>query len=217
MAGFEAKLSDLASRDRYKLLTAVVIPRPIAWVTTIGPDGTVNAAPYSFFNVFSSDPPLVVLGIESKGEGLLKDTTANIRRTGEFVVNLVDEALGEAMNLSAVDFPPDTSEAEVAGLDLAPCRHVTAPRLAAAPFSLECRRYVTLEVTQERHLVVGEVIALHGREGLVDPQTLRINLEAYRPVGRLFANLYARQREIFELRRETFVEWKAKGSKAEPA
>ena len=207
MAGFEAKLSDLAPRDRYKLLVAVVIPRPIAWVTTVGPDGTVNAAPYSFFNVFSSDPPLVVLGIESKGEGLLKDTTANIRRTGEFVVNLVDEGLGEAMNLSAVDFPPHTSEVEIAGLDLVPCRHVTAPRLAAAPFSLECRRYVTLEITQERHLVVGEVIALHGREGLVDPKMLRIDLEAYRPVVRLFVNLFVRQWENFLMMLETFVVW----------
>ena len=210
MPDFEATLADLAPRDRYKLLTAIVIPRPIAFVTTLGPDGVVNAAPFSFFNVFSEDPPLVVLGINTKAEGALKDTTAHIRRTGEFVVHLVDEALGDAMNLAAVDFPPEMSEPEIAGLALLPSRHVSVPRLEAAPFALECRRFVTLEVTNARHLIVGEVIAVHGRDGLVDPATYRIDIGAYRPVGRLFANLYARQREIYELKRESFTEWSAK-------
>ena len=213
MPDFEATLADLAPRDRYKLLTAIVIPRPIAFVTTLGPDGTVNAAPFSFFNVFGEDPPLLVLGINAKAEGALKDTAAHIRRTGEFVVHLVDEALGEAMNLAAVDFPPEMSEPEIAGLALRPSRHVQVPRLEAAPFALECRRFVTLEVANGRHLIIGEVIAVHGRDGLVDPATLRIDLDAYHPVGRLFANLYARQREVYELRRESFAEWSAKRGK----
>jgi flavin reductase (DIM6/NTAB) family NADH-FMN oxidoreductase RutF len=95
---------------RYKLLVGVVVPRPIAFVTTLGADGQVNAAPFSFFNVFSEEPPLVVLGLQSKPDNSPKDTTANIRRSGEFVVNLVDEDLAEAMNLCAVDFPPEVSE-----------------------------------------------------------------------------------------------------------
>ena len=135
----------LSATERYKLLGGLVVPRPIALVTSHGPDGRVNAAPFSFFNVFAEEPPLVVLGLGISPLGGAKDTTINIRDTGEFVVNLVDEPIAEAMNLCAIDFPPEVSEVEVAGLDLLPAERVGAARLAQSPVHLECRRLMTLQ------------------------------------------------------------------------
>jgi len=199
----------LAPRERYKLLTALVIPRPIALVTTVGPEGVVNAAPYSFFNAFSHDPPLVVLGIERRGPGVPKDTGRNIDLTGEFVVNFVDEDLAAAMNVCAVDFPPEWSELEPAGLHPAPSTRVRPPRLAEAPAALECRLFTLLRIGAGRELVIGEVLAAWVREGIVDPATLHLDLARYRPVGRLFGHLYCRIREVFTLRRRGFAEWRA--------
>ena len=122
--------AELSATDRYKLLGGLIVPRPIALVTSHSPDGRVNAAPFSFFNVFAEEPPLVVLGLGISPLGGAKDTTLNIRDTGEFVVNLVDEPIAEAMNLCAIDFPPEISEIEVAGLDLAPSEAVAPPRIA---------------------------------------------------------------------------------------
>src|SRR6185295_835895 len=142
----------MAQRDRYKLLISLVIPRPIALVTTLGPTGVVNAAPFSFFNLFSESPPLCVLGLQSKPDKSLKDTSAHIRDRGAFVVNLVDEALGERMNICAIDFPPEISEIDAANLTLLPSEKVAIPRIAEAPAALECRHYTTLEVSAERRL-----------------------------------------------------------------
>src|SRR4029079_13280300 len=142
----------LAPRDRYKMLISLVIPRPIALVTTIGPTGVVNAAPFSFFNVFSDEPPLCVLGLQSRPNGSLKDTSAHIRDRGAFVVNLVDEALGEQMNQCAVDFPAEVSEIDVAKFSLLPGDKIKIPRIAEAPAALECRHYTTLEVSAQRRL-----------------------------------------------------------------
>jgi flavin reductase (DIM6/NTAB) family NADH-FMN oxidoreductase RutF len=167
----------------------------------------VNAAPFSFFNVFSEDPPLIVLGLQHKPTGAAKDTTRNIARSGVFVVNLVDEALAEAMNVCAIDFPPNESEIDAAGLSLLPGVDVPAPRIAQAPFSLECRRTVSLAFGPHRELLIGEVLRLHAREGLIDPERLGVNADAYHPIGRLFGDGYARQRDRFELKRESFAVW----------
>ena len=200
----------LSAAERYKLLSGLVTPRPIALVTTRNADGGDNAAPFSFFNAFSEEPPLVVLGLQERGEGMLKDTTENIRRTGEFVVNMVDDALAEAMNVCSVDFPPGVSEIEVAGLSTVPCEAVAPGRIAEAPASFECRRMVTLELGPMRNLVIGEVVWVHTRDGVVDPETLRVNAELYAPVGRLFASLYTRTHDHFEMVRPTYPEWLAK-------
>jgi flavin reductase (DIM6/NTAB) family NADH-FMN oxidoreductase RutF len=125
---FEADVATLPAQDRYKLLCGLVVPRPIALVTSIGPGGVVNAAPFSFFNVFAEDPALVVLGLQARSDGSLKDTAAHIRDTGSFVVNLVDEALAERMNICAVDFPAETSE-----LDAAPHYRATQFQCRALP------------------------------------------------------------------------------------
>lgn len=204
----ELRLASLAPRDRYKLLTSLVVPRPIAFVTSEDADGIVNAAPFSFFNVFSDEPPLVVIGIGRRAGGALKDTARNIEARGEFVVNLVDEELAPAMNVAAVDFPPETSEPGPAGLTLAASALVRPPRIAEAPAALECRNHTTLVIGADHRLVVGEVLAIHVRDGLVDPDSLRIDFTAYRPVGRLFGNLYCRTRDTFELVRENYAQWR---------
>ncbi len=205
---FTAAFADLDARERYKLLCATVVPRPIALVTSLGRDGVVNAAPFSFFNVFSEDPPLIVLGLQHKPEATLKDTTLNIAETGVFVVNLVDEDLAEAMNVCAIDFPPEISEIEATALQLLPGLDIAVPHIAQAPFALECRRTVSLAFGPHRELLVGEVLRLHARDGMIDPERLRIT-DAYHPVGRLFGDGYARQRDRFELKRESLAEWSA--------
>jgi flavin reductase (DIM6/NTAB) family NADH-FMN oxidoreductase RutF len=210
MSDVSLKLADLEPRRRYKLLCGLVVPRPIAWVTTLSAEGVVNAAPFSFFNVFSEEPALIVLGLQHKADGSPKDTTRNIHASGEFVVNVVDEALAEAMNVTATDFPLDESEPSAAGLELAPSRLVKPPRLAAAPASLECRRTLSLAFGPERELLLGEVLGVHARAGIIDPQTLNVDHAALRPVGRLAGHGYARQRDTFELRRITYAEWKAR-------
>jgi flavin reductase (DIM6/NTAB) family NADH-FMN oxidoreductase RutF len=200
-------MAGLGGPERYKLLSALVVPRPISFVTTVNEQGIVNAAPYSFFNVFSEDPPLVVIGIGRRSDGTLKDTALNIEANGEFVVNLVDEGIAHAMNVAATDFPPDQSEIDHADLDLVPSALVAPPRIRQAPAALECRNHTTLLVATDRRLVVGEVLAVHTQDGLVDPATLRLDLDAYKPVGRLFANLYCRTRDTFELVRMSYADW----------
>jgi flavin reductase (DIM6/NTAB) family NADH-FMN oxidoreductase RutF len=200
-------LAALSATERYKLLAGLVVPRPIALVTTHSPDGRVNAAPFSFFNVFAEEPALVVLGLGISSVGGAKDTTVNIRDTGEFVINLVDEPIAEAMNLCAIDFPPEISEIEVAGFDLVPSQKVAPPRIAQAPVNLECRRHVTLEVARERYLVIGEVLVAHVRDGLIDPATLRVDRDAYALIGRLFGGGYVRTHNRFEMPRLTYRQW----------
>lgn len=212
-------LLELAALDRpqrYKLLTALVVPRPIALVTSVGADGITNAAPYSFFNLFSQDPALVVLGIERREGPVQKDTGRNIEASGEFVVNLVDEDLAERMNLCAIDFPPEISEVEMAGLTLVPSARVRPARLAEAPAALECRKFVTLLPGGGRELVVGEILAVQVRDTLVDPATLRLDLERWRPIGRLMGNLYCRTRDRFELVRKSYRTWLAERGDSAP-
>jgi flavin reductase (DIM6/NTAB) family NADH-FMN oxidoreductase RutF len=206
------ELAELSAGERYKLLGGLVVPRPIALVTTQSPNGRINAAPFSFFNVFAEEPALVVLGLGISPVGGAKDTTVNIRDTGEFVINLVDEPIAEAMNLCAIDFPPEISEIEVAGFDLVPSAKVAPPRIAQAPVNLECRRYVTLEAARERYLVIGEVLVAHVRDGLIDPATLRVDRDAYAPIGRLFGGGYVRTHDRFEMPRLTYREWLRKRS-----
>ncbi|MEM6896542.1 MAG: flavin reductase family protein [Pseudomonadota bacterium] len=181
---------------RYKLLTAVVIPRPVAWITTLNPDGSANAAPYSFFNVFGQDPALVVLGLQHKADGSAKDTPANIGSSGEFVINIANVALTEAMVATATAYAPGVSEPEALELALAPSSKIATPRLAEAPVALECRRVVSLTFSQERELLVGEVIGLTAMDGLIDTDTWYVDWQGNWPIARLFGERYARLEEI---------------------
>jgi flavin reductase (DIM6/NTAB) family NADH-FMN oxidoreductase RutF len=195
----DLKLAELPPLERYKLLIGLVIPRPIAWISTWSPNGVANCAPFSFFNVFSEDPPLCVIGINPRKDGQLKHSLQNIRRTGEFVVNLVDEATANAMHVSSYEFPQDVSEFEKTGLTTAPAKTVQHPRIAEAAACLECKVFRLIEISATRELVLGEIQLVHARDGIIDPQTKRISEENYRPIGRLFADRYCTTRERFNL------------------
>lgn len=201
----------LSPGERYKLLGGLVVPRPIALVSSRSPAGHQNAAPFSFFNVLAEEPPLIVLGIGITASGGAKDTTNNIRDTGEFVVNLVDEPIAEAMNLTAIDFPPEIDEFEIAGFDLVPSEKVAPGRIAQAPVSMECRRFVTLQPGPERYIILGEVLLMHVRDGIVDERSLRVASDAYHPIGRLFGGGYVRTRDRFEMPRLSHDAWRRRG------
>jgi flavin reductase (DIM6/NTAB) family NADH-FMN oxidoreductase RutF len=193
------RLSEIAPRERYKLLIGLVIPRPIAWISTRSANGVANCAPFSFFNVFSEEPPLCVIGINPRSDGAMKHSLKNIRRTGEFVVNLVDEATANALHVSSYEFPEEESEFAKTGLNEARAALVQHPRIAEAAACLECRVERLIEVSGTRQLVVGEILLVHARDGIIDPQTKRISEELYRPIGRLFANRYCTTRQRFDL------------------
>src|ERR687897_2406126 len=128
----DLKLAEVSPHERYKLLIGLVIPRPIAWISTRSANGVANCAPFSFFNVFSEDPPVCVIGINQRSDGELKHSLKNIRRTGEFVVNLVDEATANAMHISSHEFAEEESEFQKTGLTEAPAAMVQHPRIAEA-------------------------------------------------------------------------------------
>lgn len=209
----EFDFSKLTSKDRYKLLSSTVIPRPIALVSTIDENGVLNAAPYSFFNMFAEEPATCVLGIQKRPDGKYKDTSSLIRKSGEYVINLVDMDLAESMNISSINFDPEYDEFDLAGFTPVASRLIAPPRIKEAPVSFECRRTVTLQLNEERDLVVGEVLTMHARDGLIDPETLYLDREKYDVVGRLYADLYAPLREVFSLKSSTQEEWLEKHNK----
>lgn len=184
--------SELTPRERYKVLTSFILPRPIAWVTTIGPTGVVNAAPFSFFNAFCEDPPLCMFAANRKPDGQDKDTFLNIQRTGEFVVNLTDEPLARAMHESSGDFPPDIGEPDYLGLKLAPSTTIAAPRLADTPWAMECKLWKLIDVNDDRKLIMGEGLHFHIRDELWDDEAMRVRMDRYHPIGRMFADRYCR-------------------------
>ena len=194
---------------RYKLLVSFVGPRPIALVTTQSPSGVGNAAPMSFFNVFAQSPPLLILGIQDR-EGARKDTTRNILTTREFVVNLVDEPIARQMVVCAVEFPPDVDEVRMAGLTLRPSVTVRPGRIAEAPVAFECRLERTVDFPG-RCIVFGEVARMHVRDACIDPETLRVRPEHYRPVARMHGDNYVTAREWYVLPKMSYAEWLAPG------
>ena len=184
--------SELTPRERYKVLTSFILPRPIAWVTTLGPTGVVNAAPFSFFNAFCEDPPLCMFAANRKPNGQDKDTFLNIQRTGEFVVNLADEPLARAMHESSGDFPPEIGEPDYLGLKLAPSVKIAVPRLADTPWAMECKLWKLIDVNDDRKLIMGEGIHFHIRDELWDDKAMRVHMDRYHPIGRMFADRYCR-------------------------
>lgn len=199
----EIDFAQLKARERYKLLVGCVVPRPIALVSTVSLEGRTNAAPFSFFNAICDDPPAVAIGINTGSPGHVKDTLRNIRATGEFVVNLVDEPLAARMNVCGVDMPADVSEFDVAALIQAPSVKIRAPRVQEAPISMECRRIVTVEIGLGRNVVIGEVVFLHIRDELVDVQRLHVHGERSGLIGRMHGlGWYARTTDLFDMPRE---------------
>lgn len=211
-------LAATPTSEAYKLLVSTVVPRPIALATTVDMEGRVNAAPFSFFNAVSSVPPVVVLGIspgaaesadEDGGDGDgYKDTERNIRDTGEFVVNLVDEALAERMNICAVDFPAAIGELAMADLHPLPSVGVRPPRIAESPVSFECRRITGLSLGARSTLEIGRVIHIHIRDDLVDPARYYVATDKMRLIGRMHGRgWYARTSDLFLMERISYAQW----------
>jgi len=195
----EFDLVEKHAHRAYPLLAGLVTPRPIALVTTVNAEGVVNAAPFSFFNVLGAEPAMCAFAPGDQDDGTPKDTARNIRCNHEFVVNLVDEAIAEAMNQCAATLPYGESELQRAGLTPAASSVVTPPRIAESPVSLECVEHSTIQIGDNR-LVVGIVKRLHARDGLVDPETLRVNHEQLHTIGRMAGpNWYCRTRDRFEM------------------
>lgn len=202
--------AELSARERYKLLISTVIPRPIAFITTLSKDGRRNAGPFSFFNVLTHDPAIVAIGVENYEDGRMKDTSRNIRDTEEFTVHIVDDALAAQMEICAVKFGPDVDELAEAGLKTVPGLAVKSPRILSAPAALECRRYMTLEVGKAREIILGEVLGIHIRADLVDPQSLHIDQHGMDAIGRLGGHSYARMRDQFDIKTLSVEEWEGR-------
>ena len=195
----EYDFTTLPINDRYRLLCSFVAPRPIALVTTVNEDGTANAAPMSFFNVFSQDPPIVIIGLQCRPDGTPKDTTVNIRRTEEFVVNLCDMSIAQRMVDCGIGFPSGVDEVETTGLTLAPSLQVRPGRVAEAPSSLECRVSQIIEYPR-RSIVLGEVIQMNVRDDCLDDEGHYVRPDIYQPIARLHADNYIVADRQFELK-----------------
>ena len=194
----EIDLNDHADRA-YPILAGLVTPRPIAWVTTLNEDGSVNLAPFSFFNLFGANPPLVIFAPGDRDDGSPKDTARNCERTGEFVINLVDEALAEVMNRTSATLDYGVSETEHVKLETADSSVVAPPRVAAAPAALECKLHEIQRIGENR-LVLGIVQRVWVREELFDTETLRVRGEKFHPIGRMSVpNWYCRTGDLFEM------------------
>lgn len=185
----EFDFTELGPDSRYRLLTNFVGPRPIALVTTLSAAGHSNAAPMSFFNVFSHDPPIVVLGIQPRASGEEKDTVVNIRRTGEFAINMVDMPLSQQMLVCGLGFDSEIDELEMAGLEAGQCSKINANYVVAAPCAFECRVERLIEYPR-RVLVLGEVVHMHVRRDCLDAEGRYVNPDAYQPIARLHADNY---------------------------
>ncbi|MGB8260507.1 MAG: flavin reductase family protein [Terracidiphilus sp.] len=206
----EFDLEKLPHSVAYKLLTGLVAPRPIALITTLNEEGRLNAAPFSAYNYLCTDPPIVGVGVANRsGEPFVpKDTARNIRRTGEFVVNVVTEDIAAQMNLCATDFPPEVSEVEIAGLATAPSRAVRPPRIAQAHAALECREHTTLEIGRSR-IILGRVVAVYVEDRYVDPAGPYVLAEELHAIGRMNGlGNYVRTRDAFlTIPRISYQEW----------
>ena len=189
----------------YRVLTGVVVPRPIAFVSTVSADGNFNLAPYSFFNAVGYDPPTIVFSSSRHVGGKQKDTLANIEQTGEFVVNVVVDDIAEAMNKTAAEFPAGVSEFEIAGLTPAPSDLIKAPRVAESPVNMECRLIQVVPIGKGAHehgLVIGEVILMHLRDDILDGH--RVNHHILKPTGRLAGSMYCHTSDVFEMPRPVY-------------
>jgi flavin reductase (DIM6/NTAB) family NADH-FMN oxidoreductase RutF len=188
----------LPPRDAYRLMISCIIPRPIAFVTTLSRAGVTNLAPFSFFNGVSSDPPVVSIAVATKRDGSKKDTWRNIEETGEYVINVVVPELMDAVIIGAREMPHDVSELDVAGIPTLPSTKVKPPRLAGSPINLECTLLKIVEV-EETGLILGRVVMVHAKDevvegGRVDPRRLTF-------VGRMGDDLYCRVTDLFERKR----------------
>ena len=200
----EVEFATLSEYQRYKLMASLIVPRPIALVTTQSAEGVVNAAPFSMFNMLGEDPPILMISINKLQDELLKDTSANILANGDFVVHIADEPMAEQMHRCGDRLPATHSELDAVGFTSAPSCAVRPPRIEQAPVAFECRLSEKLE-TASRHIFIGEVLWLHAREDLIDLERYRVKLQNYFPVARFGASFYIRTRDRFSMEAPTEV------------
>jgi flavin reductase (DIM6/NTAB) family NADH-FMN oxidoreductase RutF len=195
----------------YKLLVGLVAPRPIALITSMNEEGRLNAAPFSAYNYLCTDPPIIGVGVTNRPSEAFapKDTARNIRRTGEFVVNIVTEDIAGKMNICATDFPEEMSEVELAGFTTVPSEKVRVPRLAEAHAALECREFTTLEIGRSR-IILGQVVAVFVEDRFVDPDGPYVKANELHAIGRMNGlGNYVRTRDAFmTIPRISYEEWK---------
>ncbi|MGX9935968.1 flavin reductase family protein [Advenella kashmirensis] len=195
-------LHNLDHKQRYKLLTSSVVPRPIALVTTIDDQGNGNAAPFSYFNLMGATPPVVALGINSRRTGGPKDTLHNIQSNGEFVVNLVNEDMASRMNECATDFAPGEDELQLVGLTRTESVEVRPSLIVEAPVSLECRRIHSLDVGSGRHIIIGSILHFHIKDEFFDPERSYVLAEKMRLIARMHGrSWYSTTNDLFEIDR----------------
>jgi flavin reductase (DIM6/NTAB) family NADH-FMN oxidoreductase RutF len=194
--------ASLTAEQYGKLLRATVVPRPIAWVTTLHEDGRANAAPFSFFNLVCSSPPLLCFGITPR-DGASKDTGNNIRRTGQFVVNLVPYAMAALMNATSAEVGPEVDELDANGLTPLACAYVAPPRIGESPASLECELHTLLEPGGASLVVIGRILALHLRDDAVlNAERCHVDTPALDLIARMHGRgWYARANSLFEIER----------------
>ena len=203
-------LAAMSKADGYKLLVSVILPRPIAWVVSRDAEGVLNAAPFSFFNILSSDPPMVAIGFSGAADRDGKDSLGNIRATGDFVVNLVPEELAQAMNVTATNAPRGTDETQLAGLELAKCEVVDVPRIVGSPVALECRLWQVIEPGGTSSIVLAKVMWVHVRAtAFEDLARLYVDPSELRLIGRMHGGGgYCTTRDTFSIER---LSWPLKG------
>jgi flavin reductase (DIM6/NTAB) family NADH-FMN oxidoreductase RutF len=195
----------------YKLLVGLVAPRPVALITSIDEQGHVNAAPFSAYNYLCIDPPIIGVGVQNRAEDKFvpKDTARNIRRTHEFVVNIVTEDIAQQMSICAAEFPPEISEIDVAGFTTAPSSAIKTPRIAEAHAALECREHSTIEIGSGR-IILGQVVSVFVEDQFIDPEGPYIKAEDLHSVGRMNGlGNYVKTRDAFiVIPRLSYADWK---------
>jgi flavin reductase (DIM6/NTAB) family NADH-FMN oxidoreductase RutF len=200
------KMDQTAPMKRYELLFGTVVPRPIALITSIASDATLNAAPYTF-NVVSHEPPAVVFSVLPHPAGRMKDTAVNVLATKECVLNLVSEEMAEAMNLSCIDAPPEVSEMTLTGLEVEPSIGVKPPRISTSPVAMECRLHSTVSLGDHHVLILATIEHVHVADHLVlDAGNCIVDTPALKLFGAMHAaKFYARTQDLFEMVRPTWA------------
>ena len=187
-------------------IKAIVSPRPIGWISSCGKDGSINLAPYSYFNTISELPPMVMFSSAPSGNAQHKDSLRNVIETEEFVVNVVSAALGDVMNITSADLAYGQNEFTAAGLEMADCNTVKVPRVAAAPAALECKLWKVIELPKPETggtgvMVIGTITGIHIADETVKDG--KIDVTSYQPLARLGYMDYARINDVFEMPRPT--------------
>lgn len=197
--------ASLSTGTIYRLMISGIVPRPIAFVSTIDANRVVNLAPFSYFNAVSSDPPCLMFSVTRKNDGSKKDTLLNVESSRQFVVNTVSEWMAEPMNHCSGEYPFGVSELEKAGLSAVESTRVAPPRVKESPVHFECELERIVEIGEAKpgaaSIVIGRIVMIHAAEGAYDPDRGALRADALRPLARLGGLSYGRTREVFDLPR----------------